>query len=80
MTTEKVISPVEDKKMNSDISNSPVWKNAYKPEEFTDEILRKYPAWFEYTVKFDGLKPIQMTKFKAYIIEEYKKRVFTREI
>jgi len=65
MTTEKVLSPVEDKKINGDIINSPIWKKAYKPEEVTDEVLRTYPAWFEYTIKFDGLKPIQMTKFKA---------------
>jgi hypothetical protein len=64
MITEIILSPVKDEKMNSDIKNSLIWKNAYKPEEVTDEIRRKYNAWYEYHVRFEGLKPIQMTKFK----------------
>lgn len=64
MTTEKVISPIKDEKMNSNINNSKVWSKAYKLEEITPEIRAKYPVWYEYHIKFDGLKPIQMTKFK----------------
>ena len=61
---EVVISPVRDDKMNSHINESEVWKKAYKPEEMTDRIRGMHPAWYEYTVKFDGLKPQQMTKFR----------------
>ena len=64
MTTEVVLSPVKDEKMNSNINDSPVWKKAYKPEEVTEEVRKKHSAWFEYQVKFDGLRPIQVTKFK----------------
>lgn len=64
MTTEKVISPVKDDKINSHLNDSPIWKKAYKPEEITDRIKGMHPAWYEYTIKFDGLKPIQCTKFK----------------
>lgn len=64
MTSEKVISPVKDEKMNSHLKTSEVWKKAYKPEELTEKIRAMHPAWYEYTVKFDGVKPIQMTKFR----------------
>ena len=64
MTFEKVISPVLDDKMNSHINTSEVWKKAYKSEEITDKIRSMHPAWYEYIVKFDGLKPIQMTKYR----------------
>lgn len=63
MTNEKVISPVKDDKINSHLNESLIWKKAFKPEEITDKIKGMHPAWYEYTVKFDGLKPIQCTKF-----------------
>lgn len=65
MTVEKVLSPVKDEKMNSHINESEVWKKAYHPDEVTDEIRAKFPNWFLYTIKFDGLKPIQVMKFEA---------------
>ena len=64
MTFETVISPVKDEKMNSHLNNSEVWQKAYKAEELTERIKGMYPAWYEYTLKFDGLKAIQMTKFR----------------
>lgn len=62
-TTEIVYSPVEDKKINSDISNSKIWKDAYKEEEFTEE-LRKARSlqWYGYTIKFNDVTPMQCTK------------------
>jgi hypothetical protein len=51
-------------KINSHINDSEIWKKAYHPEEVTNEIRGMHPAWFEYVIQFDGLKPIQMTKFK----------------
>lgn len=65
MTNEIIISPIKDEKMNSHLNDSEVWKKAYTKEEFTPEIRKMHPNWFQYTVRFDGLKPIQMTKFKA---------------
>ena len=64
MTTEIVLSPVMDEKINSDITNSPIWKKAYKPDEVTDYIRQSQSKWYEYHIRFDGLKPIHMTKFK----------------
>ena len=65
MTIETIISPVKDEKMNSHLNESEVWQKAYTPEEMTDEIRAKHPAWFRYKIQFDGLKPIHCTKFEA---------------
>jgi hypothetical protein len=59
-TVEQVLSPVEHS--GKDVNASPIWKNAWHPEEVTEEIKRKFKRWFEYTIKFDGLKAIQITK------------------
>ena len=65
MIVEKVISPVKDEKINSHLNESEIWKKAYKPEEITDAIRAKYNnVLYEYTIKFEGTKPIQMTKMK----------------
>jgi len=64
MTVETVISPVLDKQMNSHLNDSKVWKQAFKADELNEKIRGMHPAWYEYTVKFDGLRPIQMTKYK----------------
>ncbi len=66
MTNEIVISPVKDEKINSHIEKSPIWEKgkAFKAEELTEKIKGMHPAWYEYTIRFDGLKPIQMTKFR----------------
>jgi hypothetical protein len=60
MITEVVFSPVFDKDIQKNINNSPIWKEAYKPDEITN--VRK--KLHEYHIKFDGLKPIQVTKLK----------------
>jgi len=65
MTSEKVLSPIRDDKMNSHLNESEVWKNAYHPEEVTDEIRAKYPYWFRYTIKFNNTIPVQCTKFET---------------
>ena len=65
MTTEVVISPVKDDKMNSHvISQSEIWKIAYHPDDLNEEIRGKHSRLYEYHIRFDGLKPIQMTKFR----------------
>lgn len=64
MTTEIVISPILDRKMNSHINESEVWKKAYKLEELTEKVKGMHPAWYEYHIQFDGLKPIQMKKHR----------------
>jgi hypothetical protein len=67
MKTEKVISTVEDKRLTGfnfqkggyDISSSPIWDECYHP---TDDLPDK--ELFGYFIKFDGLKPVQCTKFE----------------
>lgn len=36
---------------------------AFKPEEVTPTMLAA-TSWWVYTIKFDGIKPIQVTKIK----------------
>ncbi len=63
MTFEKVISPVLDDKFNSHPNDSEIWKKErYKPEEMTDAIRSRHPNWYCYTIQFDGLRIVQMTK------------------
>ena len=66
MTNELVISPIKDEKINSHINTSEIWKKAYKVEEITKEVRGMHPHWYAYTVRFDGLKPIMMTKMREY--------------
>lgn len=61
-----VISPVLDSKIQEHINESPIWHNAYYEEDITDEVYRKYNSWYMYSVKFEGLKPIQCTKISPY--------------
>lgn len=60
MTTEIVYSTVYDKEIRNNLINSPIWKDAYKDDEIAD--VRK--PLTEYTIKFDGLTPVQVTKIK----------------
>ena len=64
MTTEVVLSPVKDEKINSNINDSPIWHKAYKPEEVTEEVRNKHNTWYSYTICFEGLVPTHCTKFK----------------
>jgi hypothetical protein len=64
MTFETVISPILDGKINSHVNESEIWKKAYKHEELTEKIRGMYPAWYEYTIQFSGLRPIMMTKMR----------------
>ena len=57
MTTEKVYSPIFDRNIKKDISNSPIWKDCYHED---DELPISKTLWC-YTIKFDGLVPVQVT-------------------
>lgn len=59
MITEKVYSPIEDKNIKNNLQNSPIWKDCYKE----DEEKPNKKMWV-YSIKFNGLKPIQVTKVK----------------
>jgi len=63
MEIVKVYSPVEDKKIENDFINSPIWKQAYHAEDLK-EAEKKFPQMFEYSFKFEGLEPVQFTGAK----------------
>jgi len=63
MENVKVYSPVEDKKIRTEFQNSPIWKKAYTEEEYMEN-PKRYPYWFVYAFKFEGLKPKQLTDVK----------------
>ena len=63
---EVVYSPVEDN--SKDINKSSIWKNAWHRDEITPEAIRRYPNWWEYHVRFDGLKPIQLLKMQKVLL------------
>lgn len=66
MKTIDIISPVLDSKIQEHINESPIWHNAYHEEEVTNEIYHKYKSWYIYSIKFNGLIPIQCTKVNPY--------------
>ncbi len=64
MENVKVYSPVEDKEIRNNPNGSPIWKQAYHADELSEGVRKKYPTIFEYTIKFDGLRPVQVTNIK----------------
>ena len=63
MKTVKVYSPVDDKNIKNNLNDSPIWKQAYGEDEISRAKL-KHSELYEYTVKFDGIKPVQVTNIK----------------
>jgi hypothetical protein len=63
MITEVVWSPVKDES-RKDLNNSPIWKNCYREDEMNASIKLTSSVWYVYQIKFDGLTPVQCTKFK----------------
>ncbi len=58
---EKVFSPIEDKTINQlgNLSKSSIWLNCFKPTE-VEHFEAGYTKMFCYTIKFNGLKPVQL--------------------
>jgi len=63
METVKVISPVQDEQIQKNLNGSPIWKQAYHESELA-LAEQKHAILYEYTMKFDGLKPVQLTGVK----------------
>lgn len=66
METIKVYSPIEDKKIRENLNGSPIWNLAYHEDELSTAKVN-HTDIYEYTVKFDGLKPIQLTGIKKLL-------------
>jgi hypothetical protein len=61
MKDEKIYSPIEDTKIREDLNGSQMWKTTYHESDL--ELAKsKHPVLFEYIVRFDGLKPVFVTK------------------
>ena len=63
MEIVKVYSIIEDKNIQKNLQNSPIWANAHHFDELTDTQI-KYGNIFEYTIKFNNLTPIMVTKVR----------------
>jgi len=63
MEIVKVYSPIEDKEIKNNLNGSPIWGLAYHAEDLL-EVEKKFPAMFEYSIKFSGTKPVQFTGVK----------------
>ena len=61
MKTIKVYSPIEDKNIRTNLNDSPIWKIAYHKDE-VESARKGHNQMFEYSIKFDGLKPIMVNK------------------
>ena len=65
LTEEIVYSPINDHRIKANLINSPIWKTCYKKEEISKDIIVGHGnRMYAYTIKFDGLKPIQVTNIK----------------
>ena len=60
MIIEKVYSPIENKV--KEVDKASFWKECYHENEITKELLNNGKHWYIYHVKFDGLRPIMITK------------------
>lgn len=61
LKTERVYSPIKDDNIKKDIQSSKIWEKCEHQENIKDIDIS---GWLEYTIKFDGLEPIQCTKIK----------------
>ena len=59
METVKVISPVNDKDIRTNLNGSPIWKTAYHESEI-NVAQKAHTELFEYSIKFEGLRPVQV--------------------
>jgi len=63
MITEVVWSTIKDDS-RKDLKNSPLWAHCYREDEMTPSLKLSSSTWYVYQIKFDGLTPVQCTKFK----------------
>jgi hypothetical protein len=66
MKEEIIYSPIEDLKnlqSKDGINSSPIWKKCYAEDEKA-LAMQNEQSLYQYNIKFDGLKPVQVTNFK----------------
>lgn len=64
MKDEKVYSPVNDENIRKNLNGSPVWKGLRYHESELAEAMKAHKELYEYSIKFDGLNPVQVTDVK----------------
>ena len=63
---EKVYSPIEDKDIRSNLEGSPIWTGLRYHATELAEAKKNHPVLFEYSIKFDGLNPCQVTNVQKF--------------
>lgn len=66
MKDEKIYSPIEDKEIRTNLKNSPIWTGLRYHSDELIEAKKKHPTLFEYSIKFDGITPIQVTNVQKH--------------
>lgn len=64
MESVKVYSPVLDNEIQKNLLGSPIWTGLRYAASELVEAQKKHPELYEYTIKFEGLKPIQFAGMK----------------
>ena len=58
---EKVYSPINDSNIRNDIAGSEIWNKCFREDE---DFINDFANMYCYTIKFNGLTPIQVTKIE----------------
>ena len=64
MESVKVYSPVLDNEIQKNLLGSPIWTGLRYAESELAEAQKKHTELYEYTIKFEGLKPIMVNKMR----------------
>lgn len=64
MEIVKVLSPVEDRKIRENLIGSPIWTGKRYHESELELAEKENSILYEYSFKFEGLKPVQFTGMK----------------
>jgi hypothetical protein len=62
----KVYSKIKDKKIHKDVDKSKIWKECLTESEFNELEEVEKQEYLIYTIRFDGLKPVQVLKTDKY--------------
>lgn len=63
MIKQQIVSKIFDKDIKDNLNDSPIWKEAKHLDELTDDEIES-GEYTLYTIKFDGLTPIQVINIK----------------
>ncbi len=64
METVKVYSPIEDKKIRTNLGNSPIFKGDRYHESEIEIAKKKHKTLYEYSFKFNNTKLVQFNSVK----------------